>query len=119
MNPVNLLHLQRYSGLKLSELTAAHCTEMADIFGVQLRESLVAEVLELVRSEDDQAVLDWVFNPTNLDRFKKMVLQERQKNTFLVACPECGKVTVKSAMTIAAVEPHVVCNHCGHSIEIS
>jgi hypothetical protein len=119
MNPAVLLKLQKFSKLNLSDVTASEIRELADTFGYQLDDSLAGNVINLLRSEDDQALLEWVFNADNLERFKGALIKNKAAQTVLVACPHCNKISVKPAMAIAAVEPHIICNHCKQVIELS
>jgi uncharacterized C2H2 Zn-finger protein len=118
MNLALLGAMQRYAGMQLSDITAENAAEIAGAFGYEISKPMVDDLLNLLKAENDQALIDWVINADNLERFKAALIRNREAQTFLVACPNCSKITVKSAMTIAAHEPHVICNHCKEVIAL-
>jgi GH24 family phage-related lysozyme (muramidase) len=119
VDPGVFLQLQKFAKLSLSDVTISEVQELAQTFGYQLDVELADNVITLLRNEDDQALLDWVFNAGNLERFKSALVKHKAAQTILTACPHCDKITVKPVMAVAAVEPHIVCNHCKQVIELS
>jgi predicted lactoylglutathione lyase len=119
MNPSILFQLGKYASLTTGEITVEHAKELANALGWPINDSLVSDMVEILHADDDTKVLDYFFNQDTFNKFKKQIAHNHQAKTFLVACPKCSMLTVKPVMAVAAVEPNVVCNHCGWKIPLS
>jgi predicted SprT family Zn-dependent metalloprotease len=118
INPSAFFSLQKYTGLKSSEVTVQHVQEIAAVFGHDISGPVAMEIVGIAIKDPELDLLEWIFNPVNLERFKQEMMTRQSSQTFLLECPHCGKLNVKPVMAVPVVDRHVICNHCRSVIDL-
>jgi hypothetical protein len=118
LNLAVLPKLMSLGKLTTNEISPDHGRMLLSAFGYEASDDLVNTIVTLIKSEDEQPILDYVFNADNIEKLKIQVSKNAEAQTFLVACPRCAGLTVKPVMAVAKIDPHVVCVHCAHKIDL-
>jgi hypothetical protein len=109
--------LKKFSGMSLSQLSMADIAEVAGMFGLRIDEHQGAELLEMFKQDDDEAVTEWILRPENQSKILGVIKVVPSKE--VINCPTCNEMALYDPREIPNINPHVLCKICGAPIDLS